>query len=206
MRTRLLAAALLMGLARTAPAQTAADTASVILQVARDLQRDGRPDAARELFRHLHARYSATPAARAADSLMRALPGSGPNGNGQSGFVTFNTADFAFLGAALPAAFDAHGSGDYGVGLLVEAPTGFVLSRACACAHFRSPARRALPALRRVGHLAGTRDPEGALLQWQNGVRLTLPTPEPAAFQIVNRAGKVRLVPGARLRLFNARF
>jgi hypothetical protein len=137
-RIPLLALALLTGLVRAAPAQTAADTASVILQVARDLQRDGRPDAARELLRYLHARYGATPAAHAADSLLRTLPGSGPIGNGRTGFVTFNTAYGAFLGAAIPAAFGASGSGEYGAGLLAGAPLGFFVSRAFAHAHFRS--------------------------------------------------------------------
>ncbi|HEU5218310.1 MAG TPA: hypothetical protein VFU23_06610 [Gemmatimonadales bacterium] len=138
MRMRILLAALLVGSVRAAPAQTPADTASVILQVARDLQRDGRPDAARELFRYLRDRYRATPAGRAADSLMHAMPGTGPIGNGRTGFVTFNTVYGAFLGSAIPAAFDAHGGGAYGVGLLIGAPAGFFASRAFARAHFRS--------------------------------------------------------------------
>lgn len=133
-----LIALLLAGLVRGATAQTTADTASVILQVARDLQRDGRPDAARELLRYLHARYGATPAARSADSLLRALPGLGPIGNGRTGFVTFNTVYGAFLGNAIPAAFGADGGEAYGAGLLLGAPLGFFVSRAFAKAHFRS--------------------------------------------------------------------
>jgi hypothetical protein len=135
---RTLPLVLLAGVVRSAPAQTPADTASVVLQVARDLQRDGRPDAARELLRYLRARYGATPAARAADSLLRALPGSGPIGNGRTGFVTFNTAYGGFLGTAIPAAFSANDGAAYGAGLLVGAPVGFFVSRAFARAHFRS--------------------------------------------------------------------
>ena len=45
-----------------------------------------------------------------------------------------------------------------------------------------------------------------ALFQWRNGRKLTLAIPEPATFQIVDRAGKLRTMPGARLRLFAARF
>jgi hypothetical protein len=129
---------LLAGLIRTAAAQTPVDTASVILQVARDLQKEGKPDAARDLFRYLHARFGTTPAGRTADSLMRTMPGAGPIGNGRTGFVTFNTAYGAFLGAAIPAAFNARGSGEYGAGLLIGAPLGFFASRAFAKAHFRS--------------------------------------------------------------------
>lgn len=380
MRIRLVVLALLFGLPRTTPAQSPADTASVILQVAKDLQRDGRPDAARELLRYLKARYGATPSAASADSLLRGIPGYGPIGNGRTGFVTFNTAYGAFLGTAIPAAFDARG-GAYGVGLLIGAPAGFFASRAFARAHFRSAGQAglasfvtawgtwtglgiqqafkigdeevcqqfgcftnesdtapwaalslggiaglgvgwalagareiqpgtatmishsalwgtwfgvavgraagiedeglwtamliagnasllaAIPAAKKwqptssrvrlitaaglAGGLAGfgidliakprgdatvlaipavtsaaglligalaTRhqsDLDGsgeesgqanALVQWQNGPRLRLATPVPAAFQIVDRAGKVRLVPGARLHLFDARF
>lgn len=138
MRIRFLAFVVLLGVTGPAAAQTPADTASVILKVARDLERDGRPDAARELLRYLRDKYGLTPAARVADSLMRAMPGSGPIGNGRTGFVTFNTLYGAFLGAAIPAALDAQGSGEYGLGLLLGAPAGFLLSRAFARAHFRS--------------------------------------------------------------------
>lgn len=144
MRVRLLAAVLMIGLVPAAPAQTRADTASVILQVARDLQREGRPDAARDLLRYLQVRYANTPSARAADSLMRSIPSRGPIGNGRTGFVTFNTVYGAFLGVAIPAAFNAEGSEAYGVGLLVGAPMGLLVSRAFARAHFRSAGQAGL--------------------------------------------------------------
>lgn len=66
------------------------------------------------------------------------MPVSGPIGNGRTGFVTFNTVYGAFLGSAIPAAFDARGSGVYGAGILIGAPLGFFVSRAFARAHFRS--------------------------------------------------------------------
>jgi len=55
-------------------AQTQADSANTVLDAARILQREGRDDAARQLLLFIRTRYGATPAARAADSLLGTLP------------------------------------------------------------------------------------------------------------------------------------
>ena len=138
MRARLLAVLLLAGSARAALAQTAADTAAVILGVARNLEREGRRDAARDLLRYLRSRYGMTAAAQSADSLLRALPAAAAPGAGRTGFVTFNTVYGGFLGVAIPAAFNVDDAQAAGAGLLLGAPAGFFLSRAFARKHFRS--------------------------------------------------------------------
>lgn len=135
---RFLVVLMLAGGTRMIGAQTPADTAAVILDVARNLERQGRAEAARELFRYLHSRYGTTPAARTADSLLRALPSVAGIGTGRTGFVTFNTLYGGFLGVAVAGALNAQGSEAYGVGLLVGAPAGFFVSRAFARKHFRS--------------------------------------------------------------------
>ncbi|MEO8448310.1 MAG: hypothetical protein ABI647_00880 [Gemmatimonadota bacterium] len=134
MRARFLAVLLVLTGVGTARAQTAADTADVILGVARNLEREGRPDAARELFRYLHTRYRTTPAARAADS----LPTVAAIGSGRTGFVTFNTLYGGFLGVAIPAAFNSNDGATFGIGLLLGAPAGFFASRSFARAHLRT--------------------------------------------------------------------
>jgi hypothetical protein len=122
-----------------AAAQTASDTAAVILNTARRLEREGRPTVARELFRFLRLRYAGTPAAAEADSLLRSLPSVVTAGAGRTGFVLFNTLYGAFLGVAIPAAFSADGSEPYGLGLLVGAPLGYFGARSFSKGRFKSP-------------------------------------------------------------------
>jgi len=119
-------------------AQTAADSAAVLLDAARGLEREGRAAASRELLRYIGRRYPATTAALAADSLLRALPQLATTSTGHTGYVLFNTVYGAFLGAAIPAAFGAESAAPYGAGLLVGAPLGFLASRAYARAKIRT--------------------------------------------------------------------
>ena len=129
----------LLGLAVPAAAQTTrADSAAVVLDAAQALERDGRVSAARELFRFIGRRYAGTPAAEAAASRLRTLPRESVLGTGRTGFVLFNTLYGAFLGVAIPAAFDASSDGAYGAGLLIGAPVGFFSSRAFAAKHIRT--------------------------------------------------------------------
>jgi hypothetical protein len=132
-----------LGLATEATAQaTAGDSAAIILETARRLDREGRLEVARELYRFLRRHFRETPAGRAADSLLGLLPRErvalGAAGAGRTGFVLFNTLYGAFLGIAVPAAFEADDPEPYGAGLLLGAPLGFFGSRAFAKRHFRT--------------------------------------------------------------------
>lgn len=122
-----------------AGAQTAADTAAVILNTARRLEREGRPEVARELLRFLQQRYLGTPAATEAQSLLSSLPRVMTGGTGRTGFVLFNTIYGGFLGVAIPAALNASGSEPFGAGLLLGVPLGYFGSRAFSKSRFTSP-------------------------------------------------------------------
>jgi len=145
LRGTVLAVLLSFGGTRLAVAQTPADTAAVLLDAARNLQREGRAAAAGDLLRYLRRHYANTPAAQSADSLLGAMPQPAPPaGAGRTAFVTFNTLYGAFLGVAIPAAFNESDATAAGVGLLVGAPAGFFASRAFARQHFRTAGQAGL--------------------------------------------------------------
>ena len=123
---------------------TAADTAAVILNTARRLEREGRRETARDLFRFLRLRYLGTPAAAEAETFLNAMPRVATSGTGRTGFVLFNTLYGGFLGVAIPAAFGAAGSEPYGLGLLLGAPLGYFGSRAFSKDRFKSAGQAGL--------------------------------------------------------------
>jgi hypothetical protein len=128
-------------------AQTRADSASIVLDAARALRREGRDAAARDLLRLIRARYAATPAARTADSLLLTFTGiPATSGTGRTGYILFHTLYGGFLGVAIPAALGADGSEPYGVGLLVGAPLGYFGSRAFARSKITMPGQAGLAA------------------------------------------------------------
>jgi hypothetical protein len=130
---RLLIALALFAAAPALPAQqTTADSAQVLLDAARVLEREGRTRLARDLFRLITEHYPGTPAATAAASAAQALPEPEVTSFGRTGFYLYHTLYGAFLGLAVPAAFGADGPEPYGAGLLVGAPLGFFGSRAYA--------------------------------------------------------------------------
>lgn len=123
-------------------AQTAADSANIVLEAARTLAREGHRDAARRLFGLIRERWAATSAAQAAESLLATLAPAerrGIGSLGRTGYILFHTLYGGFLGAAIPAAFGANGTEPYGAGLLIGAPLGFFGSRAFARAHITMP-------------------------------------------------------------------
>jgi hypothetical protein len=138
MRSIAFALVVLLGSAPALSAQTPADTAAVILEVARALQRDGKIEASREVLRLLRSRYPASPAAQSATELLDQMPGTPLRGAGRNGFVTFNTVYGGFLGLAIAGALGAEGSDEAGVGLLVGAPLGLFASRAFARQNFHT--------------------------------------------------------------------
>jgi len=145
-RSLWLAGALWLGHGALAAAQVPADTAAVLLDAARNLQREGRSDAAGELLRYVRRHFAGSPAARSADSLLGTLPqaAAAPSGTGRTGFVTFNTLYGAFLGLAIPAAFNEPDATAAGVGLLIGAPVGFFASRGFARSRFHTAGQAGL--------------------------------------------------------------
>jgi hypothetical protein len=132
-------------------AQTRADSASIVLDAARALRREGRDAAARDLLRLIRTRYATTPAARTADSLLLTLTGIPTiSGTGRTGYILFHTLYGGFLGAAIPAALGAGGSEPYGVGLLIGAPLGYFGSRAFARSKITMPGQAGIAAFATV--------------------------------------------------------
>jgi hypothetical protein len=150
MRLPLLVAALLVA-GVPLSAQTRADSASIVLDAARALRREGRDAAARDLLRLIRTRYATTPAARTADSLLLTLTGIPTiSGTGRTGYILFHTLYGGFLGAAIPAALGAGGSEPYGVGLLIGAPLGYFGSRAFARSKITMPGQAGIAAFATV--------------------------------------------------------
>lgn len=144
-----LSGVLIAGLCVAAPlaAQTRSDSAAIVLDAARALQREGRETAARELLRLIRTRYASTPSARTADSLLLTLPSVPVSGGaGRTGYILFQTLYGGFLGAAIPAALGAGGSEPYGVGLLIGAPLGYFGSRAFARSKITMPGQAGIAA------------------------------------------------------------
>ena len=115
--------------------QTPADSAQILLDAARLLEREGNARLAREILRHVAERYPGTPAALAAQQQSSALPDAPATGLSRTGFFIYNTLYGGWLGVAIPAAFGADGPEAYGAGLLIGAPLGFFASRAYAKSH-----------------------------------------------------------------------
>lgn len=112
--------------------QTAADSAQVLLDAARLLERQGYPDLARDLLRIAATRFPTTAAGLEASRASTRLPAAQATGFSRTGFFLYNTLYGGFLGVAIPAAFGADGPEAYGAGLLIGAPLGFFASRAYA--------------------------------------------------------------------------
>ena len=110
--------------------QTPADTAAVILEVARQLRLEGATTTAEGLLEYIIQHYPSTPAAAQARELLAALLGTLEERDGRVQFIVWNTLFFTWLGLATPAALGAEDPEPFGVGLLVGAPTGYLASRA----------------------------------------------------------------------------
>lgn len=109
---------------------TRADSAAVLLQVARRLDAQGKTNVAREVLEVLLDYYGGTPAARDADAWLGELRTLKEHGSGRTGLTVWNTLFGAWLGIVVPAAFGADEAGPYGAGLLIGAPLGLFGTRA----------------------------------------------------------------------------
>ncbi len=109
--------------------ETPADTAAILVSVARGLDIEGRRDLAEELLRYVMEHYPGTAAAQEAQQLLEALVGIRQAGSGRVQFVVWNTVFAIWLGLAVPAAFGADEPEPFGAGLLLAGPSGFLVSR-----------------------------------------------------------------------------
>lgn len=114
-----------------AHAQTAADSAGVLLGVATRLKAEGQTQLSRSLLNLILQRYAHTPAAVEAGRLI-ALRASRSDQSGRTELLVFGTTYGLFLGVAVPAAFGANEPEAYGTGLIAGGPAGFLSARGYA--------------------------------------------------------------------------
>lgn len=118
------------GAARLAAQITAADSAGLLYQTAVRLEAQGERAAAHALLRHLVRQYPGTPAAADAEQRLTQLTRHVIERSGRGELMVWYTIYGAWLGIAVPSALGADGPEPYGLGLLLGAPTGFLVSRA----------------------------------------------------------------------------
>ncbi len=107
-----------------------ADSASVLLDAARDFESEERWDVAAAVYQLILDRYAATPAAAEARTRLAAAPSAAASSRRSIEARVWMATYGAWLGVAVPGAFGADGSEPYGIGLLVGAPAGFLAGRA----------------------------------------------------------------------------
>lgn len=115
-----------------ARAQTPADSAGVLLGVATQLRTEGRAELAKSILDLIIQRFRETPAGTEALRMRSEMKLVHLEQSGRTELMVYGTAYGLFLGAAVPAALDSESPTAYGLGLIVGAPTGFLLSRAYA--------------------------------------------------------------------------
>jgi hypothetical protein len=102
------------------------------VNVAAQLQAEGRVQLARTLLNLVRERYPNTPAAAEATRLLGILQQNARDDSGRTELMVFGTTYGAALGVGLPVAFNSESPEAYGLGLIVGAPIGFLASRAYA--------------------------------------------------------------------------
>jgi hypothetical protein len=111
---------------------TPADSAGVLVGVAAQLQAEGRVELAHALLQLVRDRYPNTPAAAEAARLLGLLQQNTRDESGRTELMVFGATYGAALGIGFPIAFNSDSPEGYGIGLIVGAPLGFLLSRAYA--------------------------------------------------------------------------
>ena len=111
---------------------SAADSAAVLLETAREFEARERWDIAEPLYRLILERYGATPAAELARARLAAPPDEVVYGSGRVEMQVWMALYGAWLGVGVPGAFGADQAEAYGAGLLVGGPAGFLGGRALA--------------------------------------------------------------------------
>jgi len=118
-----------MAVPQRAVAQTPADTAAVLFEVARQLEAEGERRVAQVLYERILQRYPATIAATQVQARLMGLRRVAEEGDGRIELLVWSTLYGMWLGVAVPAALDAEGPEAYGIGLLVGGPAGFLTAR-----------------------------------------------------------------------------
>lgn len=111
---------------------TRADSASVLLEAARDFEADGAYETADALLAYIVERFGGTSAAAAAVDLLRGAGTARVEPVSRVEVPVFSTTFGLWLGVAVPAALGAEDSEAYGAGLLVGGPVGLLSGRAYA--------------------------------------------------------------------------
>ncbi|MEX2467228.1 MAG: hypothetical protein WD995_09975 [Gemmatimonadota bacterium] len=114
----------------SAQAPTAADSAAVLLEAARDFDAQGRADVAVALYEWIAERYGTTPSGRVALDRLAARRDIGIDRSGRVELQVWSTLYGLWLGIAVPAAFGADDTEAYGAGILLGAPAGLLAARA----------------------------------------------------------------------------
>jgi hypothetical protein len=104
----------------------------VLLNVATQLQAEGRMQFATMLLQLVRERYPNTPAAAEANRLLALGQQNRVDESGRTELIVFGTTYGAALGIAIPVAFESEDEEAYGLGLIAGAPLGFLASRAYA--------------------------------------------------------------------------
>jgi hypothetical protein len=122
-------AALVLVIPARVRAQSAADSAAVMLGVATQLRAEGRSTLANSLLALIMERWPSTPAAAEAERLRGQMRTVVDERSGKTELLVFTTAYGLALGVAVPAAFGSEEPEVFGVGLIAGGPTGFFLGR-----------------------------------------------------------------------------
>ena len=111
------------------------DTAAVLLRVAEDLHARGESDLADSILELILRRYR-TVADSAGTRRLREAIGDRRAAAGRTSLIAWSTLYGAWLGAAIPLAFESDPSAEaFGAGLLIMSPLGFIASRQYTAKH-----------------------------------------------------------------------
>jgi hypothetical protein len=108
---------------------TRADSAAVLLTMAKTLRAEGRSAQADAMLALILERYADTPAATEAQQLRAEAPRRFEERSGKSELLVWTTTYGLILGALVPAAVEADSEQAYGLGLILGGPTGFFVGR-----------------------------------------------------------------------------
>lgn len=116
--------------AASAQAPTAADSAAVLLQTAREFEASDRGEVAEALYQYIAEHFGSTVAAARAREALERWRAERPDRSGRVELQVWGTLYGVWLGLAVPTAFGADDAEAYGAGILLGAPAGFLAARA----------------------------------------------------------------------------
>src|ERR1051326_3544426 len=110
-------------------AQTAADSASIVLGLARQLESEGKRELAGTLLRLILERYPTSLSADSAREALKVVTRAQERSGGVGGMMAWGGLYGAWVGLAIPAALNAEDESAYGAGLLIGGPLGLLAAR-----------------------------------------------------------------------------